>query len=101
VRTTDKKEVILRTNPRTKFLIENRAARFTDLREGVEIDAVYDVAEEQNFTSSVTIGATAAPAEEDVVEGTVVRVIEPDNQLVIRTVKGKEVIVFTETRTKF
>jgi len=100
VRTADNREVILHANPRTKFLLENRAARFTDLREGVEIDALYDVAGEQNLTSAVTI-VPAAGAVPEVVEGTIVRVVERDNQLVVRTAAGKEVIVFADPRTTF
>jgi hypothetical protein len=104
VRTADNREVILFANPQTKFLLENRAARFTDLRTGVAIDALYDVTGDQNFASSVTITPAVVPGpgtEAEVVEGTIVRVLEADNQVVVRTAAGKEVIVFTDTRTTF
>src|SRR5207247_780462 len=34
IRTADKREVILQTNKQTSFLLNKRAARFADLREG-------------------------------------------------------------------
>jgi hypothetical protein len=95
VRTADKREVILHANPRTRFLLNERAARFADLREGVEIDAMFDAIEDQNLASSVTIG----PA--NVLEGTVVRVLEEDDVLVLRTADREEVRVALDERTRF
>jgi hypothetical protein len=99
VRTADKREVILHTNPQTRFLLNERVARFADLREGVEINALFDVMGERNLASAVTIIPAATPAA-DIVEGTIVRVIEPDNQIVVRTAAGKEVILLADERTK-
>jgi hypothetical protein len=103
VRTADKREVILHTHPKTKFLINEREARFADLREGVEIDALIEEEKERSLANSVTIipAAEAAEAAEEVVEGTVVRVNEANNEIVIRTAEKKEVVVLAEERTKF
>ena len=100
VRTADKREVILHTNTQTKFLRNNRAVRFADVREGAEIDALFEVTGDQNLASSVTISSAEAQAA-DVVEGTVVRVVEADNQIIVRTASDKEVIVVVDERTKF
>ena len=62
VRTADKREVILLTNPQTRFLVNDRVVRFTDLREGAEVTTVYDVTGDQNFANSVTIVPAAEPA---------------------------------------
>src|SRR4051794_27655392 len=42
IRTADKREVILHTDPRTRFLINERVVRFTDLREKAEVDILFD-----------------------------------------------------------
>jgi hypothetical protein len=76
VRTPEKREVIVHVHPQTKFLLNDRAARFADLREGVEVTTLYDVSDARNLASSVTI----AP----MVEGTVVRVVEAEKQIVVR-----------------
>jgi hypothetical protein len=104
VRTADKREVILHTHPETRFLLNDRVVRFTDLREGAEIDAVFDVVEERNLVNSVTI--TSAEAIEEfpapkIIEGTIVRMLEADNQFVVRTMTGEEVVVVAEERTAF
>jgi hypothetical protein len=104
VRTADKREVLLQTNADTRFLLNNRAARFADIREGVTVDGTFDLVGGQNVINSVTI--TPAEGGQDVaegtlIEGTVVRVLEPDNQLVVRTANGQEVIVFADDRTTF
>jgi len=100
VRTADKREVIPHANPKTKFLLHERPARFLDLRERDEIVAQFDEAEGQNLVSSVTINPADVP-DAEVVEGTIVRVIEPENQLIVRTAAGKEVILTADTRTRF
>jgi hypothetical protein len=104
IRTADKREVILHVNPQTRFLLNERAARFEDLREGAEINAVFDVVEDRNLVSSVIItpgGAVEAVPAAEIVEGTVLRVIEPDNQIVIRTARGKEMILVAGPKTTF
>jgi len=100
VRTADKREVILHTHPRTRFLLNERAVRFTDLREKAAVDILFDETEGRNVASSVTIAGDEEPGTE-IVEGEVVRVLEPQNELVVRTVSGKEVILVTHPRTTF
>jgi len=100
VRTADKREVILHTHPRTRFLLNDRAARFADLREKAEVVVLFDETEGRNVVSSVAIAGDEEPGTE-VVEGEVIRVLEPQNQLVIRTAAGKEVILATHERTTF
>jgi hypothetical protein len=104
VRTADKREVILHTNDQTRFLLNNRAVRFADLRDGAEINAVFDVVEDRNLTNSVIITSSGAveqvPVDVTEVEGTIVEVKEPD-RLVVRTSRGEEVILVTDVRTTF
>jgi hypothetical protein len=100
VRTADKREVILHVDERTKFLLNQRAARFTDIREKATVEVLFEEAENRNLASSVTITAAEEQTAE-VVEGTIVRVVEADNQIVVRTASSKEVIVFVEEKTTF
>jgi hypothetical protein len=104
VRTADKREVILHVNPQTRFLLNERMARFEDLREGVPITAMFDVMDDRNLASSVIISPGEAVEEvpaAEVVEGTIVRVIEPDNQIIIRTARGKEVVLVAGPKATF
>src|SRR5687767_9376506 len=41
VRTSDNKEVIVYTNPQTRYIIDGKAGRYADLRIGTEINTVY------------------------------------------------------------
>jgi hypothetical protein len=104
VRTTDKREVILHTNSQTRFLLNNRAVRFADLREGAEIAAEFEPMGERKFVGLVTItpaGAVEEVPAAELVEGTVIRVLEADNQLVVRTARGQEMVLFAGPRTTF
>jgi hypothetical protein len=104
VRTPDRREVILHVNPQTRFLLNNRAARLEDLREGARIAADFDIVEDRHVARAVTINPAEVvepvPAE-TVVEGTIVRVMEPENQFVVRTAAGKEVILAAQPRATF
>jgi hypothetical protein len=104
VRTQDNKDVILATNPRTRFVIDGKAARFADLRVGAEVNVVFLVQEDLNVVETVTVGAIGAidtdPADVTFVEGTVVRVVGQD-QIVVRDRANKEVIVFVNPQTRF
>jgi hypothetical protein len=105
VRGADNREVILHAGPKTRFLMNNRAARFADLREGVRVVGDFDVVEGRNLISAVTLTPAAvveeAPPRETVLEGTIVRVLEPDNQFIVLTPAGREVTVFAQPRTTF
>jgi hypothetical protein len=104
VRTPDRREVILHVNPQTRFLHNNRVARFEDLRVGAPIAADFDVVEDRHLARSVTINPAEVvepvPAEQ-AVEGTIVRVLEPENQFIVSTAAGKEVILAAEPRATF
>jgi hypothetical protein len=104
VRTPDKKEVILHANDQTKFLHKDRVVRFNELREGIEINAVYDVIGDQNLVSSVTLTPDEIVAEDQdavTLEGTIVRILETDNQIVVRTARGDEKVLIIDPRSKF
>jgi translation initiation factor IF-1 len=119
VRTDNNQEVTFVTNPQTRYLMKDRAARFSDLRVGADISAVYSPRDNVNYVNSVTIGDAVAapvapaapppaappqaaqpvPAQPTVMEGTIVRVVGRD-QVVVRTADGKEVIVYVNPQTK-
>lgn len=113
VRTNDNKEVTLYTNPQTRYLFNNQAGRFSDLRVGSDITAVYNVQDNRYIANSFTWGAVGAttttqpapavvqPAGQPViVEGTVLRVVGKD-QVVLRTADNKEVTVYVAPQTTY
>src|SRR5258708_2289497 len=69
VRTADKREVIVHASDRTKFLLNERTVKFAELQERHNVTVLFDVVNEQNLASSVTIAEADEAAE--VVEGTI------------------------------
>lgn len=47
------KEVIVFVNPQTKYLVEDRPARFADFRQGASVRIDYDVRDRRNWARSV------------------------------------------------
>jgi hypothetical protein len=101
VRTTDNREVILRTRTATKFLRNNRPIRFADVRVGSDVAVLVDEVGDDIFATSVTIGEAIAPDDATLLEGTIVRVDDVGNRVIVRTPARKEVILFTEKDTVF
>jgi hypothetical protein len=111
VRTANDKEVILFTNPQSRYLINGRPGRFTDLRVGAELNVDYVIQDDRHWVQTVTIGETVVapapapavtpvPAVQDTrVEGTIVRVA--DGQVVIKTGENKEVIIHVDPQTRY
>jgi len=99
IRTPEKKEVILLVNDRTRYLLENRAVRFADLREDAEVEVVYDVVDRQYHANAVTILPVAGP--DTFVEGEIIKVVEPEGHFIVRVKGGREVIVYADPQTAF
>ncbi len=55
VRTTDRREVIVFVDPRTKFLLEDRAGRFTDLRVGANVRAHVNVHDGRHMATQIHV----------------------------------------------
>jgi hypothetical protein len=114
VQTRDNKQVTFYTNPQTRYLSNNRAAAFTDLRQGAEITAAYTMDGDRYLANNVTLipanaqpeTAPAQPATQPPqaaatnVEGQVVRVVGSD-QVVVKTNDGKEVTVYVTPQTTY
>jgi len=108
VETRDNKQVTFYTNPQTKYLRNNKAVQYSDLRVGANITAGYVTEADRYIVNTVTVaqpatatqieGAPAARA--NVVEGEVVRV-EGKDRIVIRTADGKETIVYVSPETRY
>src|SRR5262245_37503036 len=60
VRMAQNKEVVLYVNPQTRYLLNQRAAQFADLRAGAVVTALYEATDGRNVVSSVTF-VEAAP----------------------------------------
>jgi hypothetical protein len=107
VRGADKKEMVFRTNPETRYFTNNKASRFDDIRVGTTINAWYGPPQnDQYYANTVHVlpadGATTqVPAANNTFyEGQVVRVVGND-QVVLRTADGKEVTVFVNPQTTY
>jgi hypothetical protein len=108
IRTDAGKEVTLNSAAQTRFLIDGRPARFADFRVGSTINAAYFMDRDQMVLDTLVIGdLPAAPAptapvapQGTLVQGTVVRVMGND-QIVIKTADGKEIIVQVSPQTKY
>ena len=103
VRTSDNKEVILYTSPETRYVIKGKAARYSDLRVGAEIQAPYVVREERHVVSAVTVGAatdTPRASEAVRVSGRIVRVQAPEH-VVIRTADNREITLIAGPKSRY
>jgi translation initiation factor IF-1 len=108
VQTTDNKEVILISSPTTRYVINGKAGRFTDLRTGVNVNATYMTQDNRYIVSSFQVGDTpnavtvpgATPALGTTVQGKVVRV-EGQDRVVLLTTDNKEVILVSNPTTRY
>jgi len=110
VRNDAGKEFTLNTAAQTRFLVDGRPARLADFRVGSTINGAYFMDRDRMVLDSLVIGdlPAAPPADRPVapapqgtlVEGTVVRVMG-ENQIVIKTSDGKEIIVQVSPETKY
>jgi Domain of unknown function (DUF5666) len=107
VRGSDNKEMTFRTNPQSRYFAEGKTGRFEDIRVGSNINAWYGPAENnQYYANTVEVipadaATTQAPAgNRTFYEGHVVRVVGND-QVVVRTADGKEVVVFVNPQTTY
>jgi len=91
-------------HPQTKFVVNNKTARYTDLKVGEMVTVVYSQDGNRNLANEVIVGAMTAQSNQNIqgtlVEGQVVRVVNKD-QVVVRTANGKEVILYTSPQTVY
>lgn len=106
VRTQDNREVTLITNPQTRFLANNQAMQFNDLRVGGPVTAWY-TQDGNNYTVNTVTWANAAgqpvqanPGAGTFYEGEIVRVVGSD-QVVVRTADNQEVTVYVHPQTTY
>jgi len=117
VQTPDNRQVTVYTNQRTRYLQGNQPAQFSNLRVGSTVNFGYAMEGERYIADTVTLvpatgtttttteqvpaaGVPAQPAQGTVVQGEIARVIGQD-QVVIRTADGKEVIVYVNPQTTY
>src|SRR4051812_49230832 len=56
VKTSDNRDIILMSNPNTRYVINGKAGRFADLRTGVAFRANYNLQNNQYIVSSIQAG---------------------------------------------
>lgn len=113
VQGTGNKEYTFFVNPQTRYLMNNKAAQYSDLRVGTSISAGYVTEGDRYIANTVTVlpAREAPPVKEGAppppkqgaqlgFEGEIVRVIGED-QVVIRLPDGKEVTVYVSPETKY
>jgi len=104
VRTSEGKDVILYTNKDTRYLNKDKAIRYEDLPIGTDFRGTYRVRDDRFYVDDFVVGApvTTAPAapEGTVLEGTVVKVVGED-QVIVRTGDGKEVVIYVQPKTTY
>jgi len=108
VQTTDNKEIILMSSPTTRYVIDGRDGRFTDLRNGVNVRATYTTEGNRYLVSSVQVGdatdavpgTAAAAADGTTLQGKVVRV-EGQDRIIVKTSDNKEVILMSNPNTRY
>lgn len=126
IQTSDNRQLTVYTNPQTRYLNNNQAANFSDLRAGSNVNFGYTLTDGRYYAGTVNLlppggpapaqGAVPAPAPAQpapavvppaappgpasVLQGEVVRVIG-NNQVVVRTADGKEIILYTGPQTTY
>jgi Cu/Ag efflux protein CusF len=91
LRTVDGRTVPLFLGDRTVLRRGNQVIRFADLREGMEVRVLYDVVNQRNVISSLTVGAGADVPGQAVV--TVTPVEGQANRFLVRTADNRELIL--------
>lgn len=108
VQTTDNKEIILMSSPTTRYVIDGRDGRFTDLRNGVNVRATYTTEGNRYLVSSLQVGdatdavpgTAATAADGTTLQGKVVRV-EGQDRIIVKTSDNKEVILMSNPNTRY
>jgi len=115
VKTRDNKEFNVHINPQTKYLMDNKAILYSELRTGASITTTYVVQGDRYIANDVVVlpASAAAPARPAPVQpapaqqvkvvplqGEVIRVIGTD-QIVIRTPDNQEMTVWVSPETKW
>jgi hypothetical protein len=111
VKTRDNREVTFFHNPDTRYLLNSKVVPYSDLRVGSNITAAYTMEGDRYIANNVTLvpvttqgtvlaPVPAPPAEGTLVEGQVIRVAGQD-QVILRTPAGKEVIVYVSPQTVY
>jgi len=107
LQTTDNKEIILMSNPTTRYVINGKAGRFTDLRTGVNLRASYVMEGDRYVVNSFQVGDAPAIATEQgginerKFRGRVVRIDAANNQIVAKSEDGKEVTLYVQKTGRF
>jgi hypothetical protein len=125
VLTPDKRQLTVYVNPQTRYLMNSRAAGYSDLRVGSTVTAACDLDGRRYVANNVAITPTAPvapaapasppaatapppaapatpapPADGTLIQGRVVRTVGPD-QVVIQTAAGQEMVVYVSPQTVY
>lgn len=100
IRTADRKDLTFFIHPRTRFVRGEEKVVFADLRAGIPVEAIYDIQGERFLVNSVTLNPEETVAK-NALSGTLVRVLEKENKIVIKTSDGQESSLAIDGQTKY
>lgn len=96
------KQMTLYSGPKSVYRFRDRDGRFSDIRSGMSIRAIYGVTDERNVVSSVSLDDAerdAPAAQENAnLRGRITKASADPNHLVIQTSDGKEIILYLDSR---
>lgn len=98
VQTNDNKEVAIQVSAQTKFMLNNRAIKATEIRTGANITAAYVLQGDRYIANMVTLVDAQARGRATVIEGQVAKVVGKD-QVLVTTIEGKEIPVVVTPQT--
>jgi hypothetical protein len=111
IRTTDNRDLTLIASPTTTYVIDGKTARFGDLRNGVNLSAVYTLNNNQYMVSSIQVGnAPNQPAQPGAAQvninerrfrGKIVSVNAATNQIVAKSEDGAQLTLMVQKNGRF
>jgi len=110
VQTNDNKEVTLMASPTTRYVVDGKVARFSDIRNGVNVNATYNMQGDRYMVSSFQVGdapdtTNANQGQGGINErkfrGRIVKIDAANNQIVAKSQDGKEVTLFVQQNGRF
>jgi hypothetical protein len=101
VKSPEGKEVIFMTRPNQQLALTGKFTRLQEVPNGTEVQVTYVERDNHWYIESLVVDPqNAGAADANTVQGTVVRIVGPD-QVIVKTADGKEVTVYVAQQTTY